>query len=61
MWQNHESAHAWEQIAQQISQEQDPVKVAELLKKVNEAMLTEEREKVQHRLGITIDARQQAA
>jgi hypothetical protein len=42
----------WEKIVRQIEQELNPVKVAELAKKLNEAMLTEEKEKVKRRLGI---------
>jgi hypothetical protein len=36
----------------QIEQERNTVRVAELAKKLNDAMLTEEREKVKRRLGI---------
>jgi hypothetical protein len=46
------TAHAWE-IVQQLTQEQDRFRVAELAHKLNEAMLAEEREKVRPRLGIT--------
>lgn len=47
------TAHAWEEIVQQLTQEQDRFRVAELAHKLNEAMLAEEREKVRRRLGIT--------
>jgi hypothetical protein len=49
--------HSWDQIAQQINQEKDPCNVLALAKKLNEAMLTEEREKAQRRLGITATPR----
>jgi hypothetical protein len=45
------TAHPWEEIAEQLSQEHDRSRVAELVKKLNEAMLAEEREKVRQRLG----------
>jgi hypothetical protein len=47
--------HKWEEIVQQIEQEPNPAKVAELAKKLNEVMLTEEKEKVRLRLGIVAD------
>ena len=50
--QNNESGHPWEEIAQQITREQAPDQVTELLRKLNDAMLEEEREKVRRRLGI---------
>ena len=46
------TAHAWEEIVRQLNQEQDRFRVAELAHKLNEAMLTEEREKVRRRLGV---------
>lgn len=46
------TAHAWEEIADQLTHEQDRFRVAELAHKLNEAMLAEEREKVRVRLGI---------
>ena len=46
------TAHAWEEIAKQLTQEQDRFRVAELAHKLNEAMLAEEREKVRRRLGV---------
>lgn len=50
------STHAWEKIAEQIEQETDPHKIAELSQKLNEAMMTEEREKVAHRIGLAQQA-----
>lgn len=44
--------YAWEEIAKQLTQEHDRLKVAELAHKLNEAMLAEERERVRRRLGI---------
>ena len=44
------TAHPWEKITEQLSQEHDRSRVAELAKKLNEAMLAEEREKVRQRL-----------
>lgn len=46
------TAHAWEEIVKQLTQEQDRFRVAELAHKLNEAMLAEEREKVRRRLGV---------
>ncbi len=46
------TAHAWEEIVKQLTQEQDHFRVAELAHKLNEAMLAEEREKVRRRLGV---------
>ena len=46
------SAYTWEKIVKQIEQETDPVKIAELAKKLNDAMITEARENVTYRLGI---------
>ena len=45
------SVQAWENIIKQIEQESDAAKVAELAKKLNDAMVTEEREKVKQHLG----------
>lgn len=47
-----QTAHAWEDIANQLAHEQDRFRVAELAHKLNEAMLAEEREKVRLRLGV---------
>ena len=47
------SMHPWEEIVKQIEQEQDSTRIAELAQKLNDAMLTEEKEKVKHRLGIS--------
>ena len=43
------TAHAWEEIVKQLTQEQDHFRVAH---KLNEAMLADEREKVRRRLGV---------
>ena len=45
------SVHAWEQIVKQIEQESDAAKIAELAKKLTDAMVTEERERVKQRLA----------
>ena len=47
--------HAWQEIVKQIEQEADSAKIAELAKKLNDAMVSEEKEKVKHRLGILPD------
>ena len=46
------NAHAWEDIVKQLTQEQDRFRVVELARKLNEAMVAEEREKVRQRLGV---------
>ncbi len=46
------NAHVWEDIVKQLTQEQDRFRVVELARKLNEAMLAEEREKVRQRLGV---------
>lgn len=51
------SVHTWEEIIKQIEQERDSGKIVELAQKLNDAMLTEEREKVKLRLGIPRDRR----
>ena len=50
----HEFTHRWQEIAQQIMREQNPAELTKLLKKLNEAMLSEEREKVRRRLGMDV-------
>jgi hypothetical protein len=45
------SVQTWENIVKQIEQESDAAKIAELAKKLNDAMVTEEREKVKQRLA----------
>ena len=45
------SDHEWQHLVEQIEQERDPNKVAELAKKLNDAMLTEEKGKVKRRMG----------
>jgi hypothetical protein len=47
--------HEWDEIVKQIEQEPNLTKVAELAKKLNEAMVAEEKEKVRRRLGISAD------
>ena len=47
------TAHAWEEIVKQLTQEQDRFRVAELAHKLNDAMIAEEREKVRRRLGLS--------
>jgi len=49
------SMHRWDEIVKQIEQERDSDKIAELGQKLNDAMLTEEEEKVKLRLGISPD------
>ena len=49
------SVHAWEKIVKQIEQESDSAKIGELAKKLNDAMVAEEKEKVKNRLGISPD------
>jgi hypothetical protein len=52
--QKQESEHPWQEIAQQIMRSQNPDELTQLLKQLNEAMLSEEREKVRRRLGMDI-------
>jgi len=49
------SVHAWEEIVKQIEQEADSAKIAELPKKLNKAMVSEEKEKIKQRFGISAD------
>jgi len=49
------SLQTWEEILKQIEQEPDADKIAELAKKLNNAMVTAEREKVKRRLGFSQD------
>ena len=49
------SVHVWEDIVKQIEQEADSAKIAELAKKLNDAMVSEAKEKVKQRLGISPD------
>jgi len=49
------SLQPWEEILKQIEQEPDADKIAELAKKLNDAMVTAEREKVKRRLGFSED------
>ena len=45
------SIHAWEEIIDEIERESNTGKLKELAKKLNDAMLALEREKVSQRLG----------
>jgi hypothetical protein len=45
-----ETRRSWQEIAQEVTQEQDPTKVRELSVELNQAMLDEERRKVRLRL-----------
>jgi len=45
--------HGWEEIVKQIERESNGAKLAELAKKLNEIMVSEEREKVKRRLAIS--------
>lgn len=47
---SHDGAASWKEIAEQVMVEKDPVKLTELCKKLNDAMLAEEREKAAQRL-----------
>jgi hypothetical protein len=49
------SVHVWEHIVKMIEQEQNPTKIAELAKELNNAMLTAEKERVQRRLGRAVE------
>jgi len=44
------SIHAWEQIINEIERESNACRLKELAKKLNDAMLDQEREKVTQRL-----------
>jgi hypothetical protein len=48
--------HSWDGIAQEIMQETDPVKLHMLVTKLNDAMLTEARERVGQRFKIVRSA-----
>jgi hypothetical protein len=49
-----EFRHPWQKVAQQIVREQNPDELTQLLNKLNEAMLSEAREKVRRRLGTNL-------
>jgi len=49
------SARPWEHIVREIEQESDPTRIAELAKKLNDAMLAEQKERVKRRLGISTE------
>ena len=46
---------AWQEIVKQIELESDSVKIAKLTEELNDAMITEEKEKVKRRLNISAD------
>jgi hypothetical protein len=50
------STHSWDGIAQEIMQETDPVKLHMLISKLNDAMLTEARERVRQRFKLVRSA-----
>ena len=45
------SIHAWEEIIDEIERESNAYRLKELARKLNDAMLAQEREKVIQRLG----------
>ena len=45
------SIHAWEEIIDEMERESNANKIRELAKKLNDAMLAQEREKASQRLG----------
>ena len=49
------SIHAWEEIIDEIDRESNACKLKELAKKLNDAMLDQEREKVTQRLFFAKD------
>lgn len=49
------SLHSWQEIVKQIELESDPAKIGELAKELNDAMISEEKEKLRCRLGIAAD------
>ena len=49
------SLQPWQEIVKQIERESNPAKIAELAEELNDAMITEEKEKVKRRLGISVD------
>ena len=46
-----ESPLTWEELAQKLQVETDPVKIVELARKLNEALLDEERQRFRKRFG----------
>ena len=46
-----ETKRKWQDVAQELSEEQDPVKRTALYKELNNAMLEEERLKARRRIG----------
>jgi hypothetical protein len=49
------SIHAWEEIIKEIEREPNASRLKELTKKLNDAMLAEERDKVTQRLFLATD------
>ena len=49
------SVRPWEHIVREIEHESDPAKIAELAKELNDAMLAEQKEKVNRGLGISAE------
>ena len=50
------SIHAWEEIIKEIERESNASKLKELTKKLNDAMLAQERERVSQRLFVATDS-----
>jgi hypothetical protein len=48
---NSRPLRSWQEIAREVTQEQDPIKVRKLSAELNQAMLDEERRKVRLRFG----------
>jgi hypothetical protein len=48
---NSGTQRSWQEIAREVTQEQDPTKVRKLSVELNQAMLDEERRRVRFRLG----------
>jgi hypothetical protein len=49
------SIHSWEEIINEIERESNACKLKELAKKMNDAMLAQEREKLTQRLFFAMD------
>ena len=48
--------HRWEWFAKQMEEERNPLRIAELTKELNDALLDEEREKVRNRISAATKA-----
>jgi hypothetical protein len=44
-------AKSWHDIVRDVEQEKDPLRIRDLARQLNEAMLSEERKKVEQKLG----------